>query len=264
MKDDEIEFVNLLLSEQGSQTTFQNDLYCRNSNLQVPQFPGSYPELPMEYINPNITSQNDWDIGINTEKAIPQILQVPQVPQTLDIRDREEFQQDQFTPLYRLDPVNPLKLSTPVEATQGQYMGYPDLTTMVNLTNISIPVETQFVDRTKCSICGKRIQRDMQRHMRTHHEEARFKCCFPLEYCNHKSRKFNRPYDFKKHLLNKHFEFDVEYVKRFHNLKDKLGEMGTCPCGARFISDDWLTHVLRKDELRCPLTIVHDETDNME
>ncbi|KAF3993134.1 hypothetical protein FT663_00958 [Candidozyma haemuli var. vulneris] len=134
---------------------------------------------------------------------------------------------------------------------------YPDMTTMVNSdSNMSVPlVETTFVDPTKCTVCGKTISRDMTRHMWTHQSEKRFKCVFPKGNCRHKSGSFNRRYDFKKHLLNKHFRYDDESTKREHNLREKLSQWGTCPCGKRYLSGDWLNnHILTTNESqRCPL-----------
>lgn len=132
---------------------------------------------------------------------------------------------------------------------------FPDMTSLVNSdSNIAAPlVESTFVDHSRCCICGKRITRDMTRHMRTHQLEKRFNCLFPKSVCPHKSGLFNRRYDFKKHLLNKHFLFDDPSLKRVHNLRDKLHHWGTCPCGHRFISSDWLdNHILTSDpKLRC-------------
>lgn len=132
---------------------------------------------------------------------------------------------------------------------------FQDMTSLVNSDlSIAAPVvESTFVDHTRCSTCGKKITRDMTRHMRTHQLEKRFKCLFPKSVCLHKSGLFNRRYDFKKHLLNKHFMFDDPSLKRVHNLRDKLHSWGTCPCGQRFISSDWLdNHILTKyPKLRC-------------
>jgi hypothetical protein len=36
-------------------------------------------------------------------------------------------------------------------------------------------------------------------------EEPRFKCMFPKENCPNKTGRFNRQYNFKKHLLHAHF-----------------------------------------------------------
>ncbi|KAG2731255.1 hypothetical protein G9P44_005671 [Scheffersomyces stipitis] len=133
---------------------------------------------------------------------------------------------------------------------------YPDMTTLVNSnSNIVVPlVESQFVDHKVCCVCGKRITRDMSRHMRTHQSESRFTCKFPKNQCRHKSGKFNRPYDFKKHLLNRHFKFDNIAIKRLHNLSDKLDHWGTCPCGLRYMGKDWLDdHILTDDaSKKCP------------
>lgn len=99
-----------------------------------------------------------------------------------------------------------------------------------------------------CTVCGRHIQRDMSRHMRTHMPEPRFYCPFPLGQCRHRSRRFNRPYDFKKHLLNRHFTFDDASIKKMHNLGDKLPHKGTCGCGARFTGQDWLeNHICATD-----------------
>lgn len=134
---------------------------------------------------------------------------------------------------------------------------YPDMTTMVNSnTNIAAPmVETTFIDHKVCNICGRRITRDMTRHMRTHQVIKRFVCDFPKGSCRHRSGQFNRRYDFKKHLLNNHFVFDDQNVKKVHNLKGKLDGWGTCHCGQRFLSSEWLDHhILTEDQAdRCPL-----------
>lgn len=137
-------------------------------------------------------------------------------------------------------------------ASQSQFdIGqYPDMTTLVNLNhNIVVPlVELTFVDHKVCLVCGKRITRDMSRHMRTHQAELRFSCKFPKNQCRHKLGKFNRPYDFKKHLLNRHFKFDNLQIKRLHNLSDKLNHWGTCPCGERYTGKEWLSkHILTED-----------------
>lgn len=136
---------------------------------------------------------------------------------------------------------------------------YPDMTTMVNYnSHLAAPmVQAHFVDHKVCTVCHKRVTRDMMRHMRTHEVEKRFSCVFPKHRCTHKLGQFNRRYDFKKHLLNKHFRFDDPSVKRLHNLRDKLGYWGTCPCGRRFLSSHWLDfHISSLDpSLRCPETL---------
>lgn len=147
----------------------------------------------------------------------------------------------------------PIPFSVPTHIDVNQY---PDMTTLVNSNaNIVVPlVEHRFVDNKVCIICGKKITRDMSRHMRTHQAELRFNCKFPKNQCRHKLGKFNRPYDFKKHLLNRHFKFDDPSIKRLHNLSDKLNHWGTCPCGLRFLGKDWLDdHILTDDPTKkCP------------
>lgn len=152
----------------------------------------------------------------------------------------------------------PVELSTSYPgSTLGDVQRYPDMTTMVN-SNAAIAapmVETTFVDLKVCNVCGKRITRDMIRHMRTHQAHKRFNCMFPKDSCDHKSGQFNRRYDFKKHLLNKHFDFVNPSVKKVHNLRDKLNDWGYCPCGRQFLSSDWLeNHILTDDETKkCPM-----------
>lgn len=108
--------------------------------------------------------------------------------------------------------------------------------------------------RYQCQICHKYFRRDLPRHMRTHQETARFTCPFPRKHCPHKRGQFNRPYDFKKHLLHGHFVFDDQKnVRAYRDLKRKLGCMGVCMCGTRFLAEAWLEcHILSKDK-RCAL-----------
>lgn len=105
-----------------------------------------------------------------------------------------------------------------------------------------------------CPVCDKFISRDLTRHMRIHNEIGRFQCVYPREMCNHKTQNFNRPYDYKKHLLHLHFKFDDARGKTAHTLGDKLPMSGTCmACGARYVASDWLSeHVLTQNEVqRC-------------
>lgn len=97
-----------------------------------------------------------------------------------------------------------------------------------------------------CSICDKYISRDLTRHMRIHNEVGRFQCIFPKAICGHKTGYFNRPYDFKKHLLHVHFKFDDPKGKTANTLTDKLPLTGFChACGAHFVAKDWLDqHIL--------------------
>lgn len=115
-----------------------------------------------------------------------------------------------------------------------------------------------------CPICDRHISRDYSRHMRIHNEIGRFQCVFPRATCSHKLGKFNRPYDYKKHLLNVHFKFDDAKIKLAPNLTEKLHEHGACiGCGQRFMGQDWLdNHVLTADSsLRCGELQKHDVFD---
>lgn len=116
----------------------------------------------------------------------------------------------------------------------------------------------------QCHICGKYFRRDLPRHLRTHQEVARFVCPYPQDTCPHKRGQFNRPYDFKKHLLHGHFVFDEQKtVRSFRDLHSKLPYMGTCICGMRFSADDWLNnHVLGGDQ-SCPF-LVRSIGDNLQ
>lgn len=104
-----------------------------------------------------------------------------------------------------------------------------------------------------CPICGKYISRDLSRHLRIHDENGRFRCVFP-KICSHKTKKFNRPYDYKKHLLHFHFKFDDPKGKAATNLTDKLPLMGNCKaCNFRSDAKTWIDdHVLTTNALvRC-------------
>jgi hypothetical protein len=105
-----------------------------------------------------------------------------------------------------------------------------------------------------CSVCDKYISRDLTRHMRIHNEIGRFQCVYPKFMCNHKTQYFNRPYDYKKHLLHMHFKFDDPTGKAVNTLTDKLPLEGTClACNKRFIANDWINdHVLTTNlKTRC-------------
>lgn len=116
----------------------------------------------------------------------------------------------------------------------------------------AMPKKRKGVKGIVCSVCGKLIVRDFSRHIRIHDEAGRFQCIFPQGYCKHKSRKFNRPYDYKKHLLNVHFKFDEASAKIAPNLTEKLHVWGQCnACGERFVANDWLEgHILTTDLTR--------------
>lgn len=111
------------------------------------------------------------------------------------------------------------------------------------------------VKGSACTVCKRFISRDMSRHMRIHDEHGRFRCVFSRETCKHRSGKFNRPYDYKKHLLNMHFKFDDPSMKLAPNLTGKLLVPGECvSCHQKFFGNDWLeNHVLTTNvALLCP------------
>lgn len=104
-----------------------------------------------------------------------------------------------------------------------------------------------------CVICDKYILRDLTRHMRIHDEVGRFKCVYPRSTCSHKTGKFNRPYDYKKHLLRSHFKFDNPRGRSHSTLTDMLPLEGLCiACGARYIAQDWLNEHVLGGSHRCP------------
>lgn len=105
-----------------------------------------------------------------------------------------------------------------------------------------------------CHICEKYISRDIRRHLRTHDEVGRFQCVFPKSTCSHKTGYFNRPYDYKKHLLHAHFNFDDPKARTFNNLTEKLPYYGSCnACGQRFVACEWLDHhvLTNANETKC-------------
>ncbi len=130
-----------------------------------------------------------------------------------------------------------------------------------NTASTTMPMfDPQAVEMNKkyqCHICHKYYRRDLPRHLRTHQATARFQCPYPRAQCPHKRGQFNRPYDYKKHLLHCHFTFDEQKrVRGFRDLRSKLSYWGTCGCGNRFLAEDWLaTHIILGpgDPGRCSL-----------
>ncbi|QNQ01188.1 hypothetical protein B0I72DRAFT_22472 [Yarrowia lipolytica] len=112
--------------------------------------------------------------------------------------------------------------------------------------NLSQDEQTKY-RKYHCPVCKKYFRRDLPRHLRIHQRVARFVCPYPRDQCSHKRGQFNRPYDYKKHLLHSHFQFDeAKLVRGFRDLKSKLSHYGTCNCGRRFRADKWLDdHVMK-------------------
>lgn len=124
-----------------------------------------------------------------------------------------------------------------------------------NLASPSASVEP-LEKKHQCQICGKYFRRDLPRHLRTHLEITRFECPFPRDICPHKQGHFNRPYDFKKHLLHGHFVFDDQKkVRSFRDLQQKLSHSGTCRCGLRFTAGEWLDKHVLDGTNRCPFLV---------
>ncbi|KAF3993132.1 hypothetical protein FT663_00956 [Candidozyma haemuli var. vulneris] len=160
---------------------------------------------------------------------------------------------------------------SPTPTTHSLFVNRPVLERSQSAQSAITPVVKTEVKKKKkssrvviCPICDKHISRDFTRHSRIHNEIGRFQCVFPRSTCSHKSGKFNRPYDYKKHLLNVHFTFDDPKARLAPNLKEKLLVRGHCnSCGQHFTGNDWLDeHVLNTDRSkRCPKLQVDSEFD---
>ncbi|CAK7901228.1 hypothetical protein CAAN1_11S01970 [[Candida] anglica] len=133
---------------------------------------------------------------------------------------------------------------------------YPDITTLINSNPDIIPpkVESTFVDPKICQVCGKRSN-EMSRHMRIHDTCHRFTCKFPSSWCNYKSINYKRKYEFKRHLLAKHFKFDHIKMDRKMSVSTVLDHSGSCPCGIHTTARWWIeSHILVEDQAQvCPL-----------
>ncbi|CAK7892284.1 hypothetical protein CAAN1_01S07338 [[Candida] anglica] len=124
--------------------------------------------------------------------------------------------------------------------------------TAASLSTATVSKKKRFPKGSICMVCEKYISRDMTRHMRIHDERGRFQCVYPKDMCNHKTGNFNRPYDYKKHLLHIHFEFDDPRGRAAHTLTDKLPMTGKCKaCKQRFTANDWLEHHILSSSERC-------------
>lgn len=136
-----------------------------------------------------------------------------------------------------------------------QLTAYTDMTTLINNNPDIIPpiVESTFVDPKVCQVCGKKSN-DMLRHMRIHDTHPRFRCKFPAAWCNYKSINYKRRYEYKRHLLSKHFKFRDLKMDRKVTVSSVMDHFGTCPCGLETTARNWLdNHVLTNDpESLCP------------
>lgn len=229
-----------------------------NTITQKPQATSQQQSQP-SYRNPFIVPQIQQAQATRNEEFVTShnmpTLEYQQHSHSFDDLKYRPISQVPQNHLYSLPPTNPLVNNSYQLAAPG-VQPYPDMTSLVNSnSNIVVPlVESTFVDHRLCTVCGKRITRDMSRHMRTHQSVSRFTCKFPKSQCRHKSGNFNRPYDYKKHLLNRHFKFDNPEIRKLHNLSDKLDHWGICPCGFRSTGKDWLDlHILVEGhDKKCP------------
>lgn len=149
-------------------------------------------------------------------------------------------------------------VSPPIGVTGPQTLqAYPDITSYVN-SNPHQPaptVDSVFNDQVTCPICGRNNFKLLKRHIKIHENNPRFRCRFPKLICNFKTNTYNRPFDYKRHLTNKHLKFDDKKVKKLLSLTNKLEYPGTCPCGQKFIAKFWLSRHILTDNAneRCPL-----------
>jgi hypothetical protein len=154
--------------------------------------------------------------------------------------------------LQQLSGTEPIKLERTFSNQSDNSSGSVHST--ANVVAPSKPKKKRNPKGAVCSVCDKYISRDLTRHMRIHNEIGRFQCVYPKYMCNHKTQYFNRPYDYKKHLLHMHFKFDDPTGKAVNTLTDKLPLEGTClACDKRFIANDWINdHVLTTNlKTRC-------------
>lgn len=159
---------------------------------------------------------------------------------------------------YQLGSSNELREEESSRATDEADKSHPNEALLSGQLDITSEDGFQYKDAKKrkapkvtvCPVCGKHITRDYSRHIRIHDDAGRFRCIFQPQYCKHKSGKFNRPYDYKKHLLNFHFEFDDPTIKLAHTLAGKMDFEGRCSlCRQRFLASEWLKrHILTDND----------------
>lgn len=159
---------------------------------------------------------------------------------------------------------NATSFSAPSSLSASSVHDHSYSSSSASSSSVTTPGTNQTMEKKyQCQICGKYFRRDLPRHLRTHLEITRFECPFPREICPHKQGQFNRPYDFKKHLLHGHFVFDDQKkVKSFRDLHAKLSYTGTCRCGLRFQAGEWLDEHVLDGKNRCPY-LVKMPTDNL-
>lgn len=144
-------------------------------------------------------------------------------------------------------PGQSINFPTQTHLPDDHVSAYPDFTTYLN-NNPNQPaptVDAVFMDQITCPTCGRNNFKSLKRHIKIHQSTPRFRCRFPRLICSFKINTYNRAFDFKRHLTNKHFKFDNPEAKRRPGLTSKLECVGSCPCGRRSTARDWLeVHVL--------------------
>ncbi|CAK7917504.1 hypothetical protein CAAN3_21S00672 [[Candida] anglica] len=129
-------------------------------------------------------------------------------------------------------------------------MLYSDITTLINSNpDIILPkVESTFVNPRICPVCGK-SPNEMSRHMKIHDTCPRFTCKFPSGWCHYKYVNYKRKYEFKRHLLARHFKFDDIKMNSKMTVSTVLDHAGMCPCGIRSTARWWIdNHILVEDQ----------------
>ncbi|CAN3374873.1 hypothetical protein DIURU_002614 [Diutina rugosa] len=207
---------------------------------------GSSSVTPSTKASTTATSQPPYATPIRSTygQVYPPLPQVPYLPQLIS---QPAPSQPQSVPPPQ-----------PQQVVVAPNEPYPDLTTFVNMNpSVNAPsVDVVFNDQQTCPQCGKSNFSNLRRHLKIHRSTAKFQCQFPRSVCNFKINSYNRSFDFKRHLVNKHFKFDDKKLsKAVSSLSQKAEYLGHCPCGWHGSCQEWLdTHILVDDDnpQRCP------------
>lgn len=131
------------------------------------------------------------------------------------------------------------------------HQSYTDITSYVNSNPKALAPEViaYFDDQVTCRICGRSNFINLKRHLKIHEQSQKYKCRFPKSVCNYKTNSYNRSFDFKRHLINKHFILDDKKAKKLPSLSAKFHLRGKCPCGFETTVKEWLyNHILTENE----------------
>lgn len=234
------------ISTASSTASFDNSIQTTTGAVPVTELQENH-SCGSEHLDDACDNDN-YDTHHHTEQAYEWYAPVNQMPLASISNNNNNNNNNcpQITPYPTEAPTSAVPAAGPMSTVPvSQPAGTDD-------TDGETPMEKKY----QCQICGKYFRRDLPRHVRTHQEEGRFTCPFSRDQCPHKRGQFNRPYDFKKHLLHGHFTFDDQKrVRSFRNLRSKLSFPGMCVCGRRFVASEWLdNHVLGGSD-RCPMLI---------